>query len=271
MVIGCLFAFSLWAMFICALLLTDYWRLFPFWTGWCALTSWQAVALVAWADPMDTHFWLNEWAPIEKATLIMAALSVGEAVRHRSRRLPALDRFWLRFGLAVMPFSTVFYFARVQHGKPFAEFLQWREYVWMWLALTMFTCWLFFFWRGGRSTRLVRWHCGIFLILLLSHVVAAPQLHHGNFMVSMDSRWLLSPIWKNWLTIFRAITVVCCGLWTRNICRLFPGAVVLPVDQVLPENQPASLPVNALFDQSRLGCVQSPLRSEVGQSPAAQA
>ena len=242
-VLGVLVAVSL-TITLCAVLLTDYWRVFPLWSAWLALTFWQSVG-AAWADPQDVGWWLHIWAPAEKGVLALAILATAEAIWLRTRGLGRMQRFQARFGLAVAPFFLIFHFAKVKHDTAFAEFLQWREWVWVWLALTAFTCFLFCAFRISLVPRLARDHSEIWMALLMAHAIAAPQIHRGMWA------------WFGWQAAFRVATAALAILWVRNCARLSAdtrgapfvlsrarGPAATPVPAARSDLQPlAALPV----------------------------
>ena len=183
-------------------LTTRYTRFFPFWGFWLALTAYQSVAVFI-ADEWSQHWWEAWWAPVEAAAMLCGVLAIVEALWLRTAQLHALDRFWLRFGLAVMPFSVVFYVATIPYGTRYAEFLAWREWYWMWLALTCCTGWLFFGFRAARCPLLVRRHAALLGVLVIAHALAAPQLH-------------VDRIWFDVRFAYRIVAVICCIGWISN-------------------------------------------------------
>ena len=61
-ILGISYAFALCAVFVAALVCSDYWRVFPMWMVWLTLTTYQAV-MVQVLGPWDKNFWLREWMP----------------------------------------------------------------------------------------------------------------------------------------------------------------------------------------------------------------
>jgi len=259
-ILGILYAFSLCAVFVAALVCSDFWRVFPMWMVWISLTTYQAI-MVQVLGPWDKDFWLREWMPVEKAVLVFAILAVGEAVRHRSRRLWDYERWTLRFALAVVPFSVVFYFTRVDHGTAFQEFVQWREWIWIWLALTLFATWWYFFFRTSRSPLVIRRHVVGLGLLMLTHAIAAPQLHHGRFNVLLAVNAIPSPNWFTWQVVMRVSTILVCAVWLQNIARLSLASGAVASRRVRP-----AIPVS--FAPGISLCDQSPLHSATALSSA---
>lgn len=204
--LGILFTFALCCL-VAAVVFTGYGYVFRVWTAWLVITTVQAFSLL-FAGPHDVWWWTHVWAPVEILALALAAGAVAEAIWLRTRHLPVLDRFHLRFGLFVGPASLCLYLMRINHGDWFGEFVQVREWVWMWLGLTFFAGWLFFAFRAFRCSRVIRWHAWIFMLLILAHAVSAPQLRAGMYA------------WLDWQRAYRLFTMLCVGLWLVNCSRL---------------------------------------------------
>lgn len=194
---------------------SPYCRVFPLWSAFAFAAALQGINVqignisdIAWAQT-----W---WFPVEIWVMVFAALATGEAIYLRTAGLEPVRRFWLRFGLALMPLGTVAYIARWPHGTWYSEFLAIREWFWLWLALSGLTAWLFFAWRAARCQRSVRRHCAILTFFVVAHSLAAPQIHSH---------------WAFWRFGYRAAAILACLLWVKNcasvrraLCPPFPAA-----------------------------------------------
>lgn len=179
---------------------SPYSRIFPLWTGFAFVSATQGIN-VQLGNISDLNWAQTWWQPIEAVVMVFTALALIEAVWLRTSGLDPVPRFWLRFGVALMPGSVIIYLAHWPHGTEYSEFLAIREWFWLWLALSGVTAWLFFAWRAVRCQRSIRKHCAILTFFVVTHSLAAPQIHFH---------------WIFWRIGYRAAAILACVLWVRN-------------------------------------------------------
>jgi len=217
----------------------NYHSVFVVWMLWSGVQVWQAWSQML-ADPQDLQWWMWTWAPVEMGSMVLAAGATAEALWLRTRSLPEPQRFWLRFGVAVMPASLVVYGAHWPHDTWYREFLAIREWVWAWLALTMVSGWLFFFWRSASCPRVIRWHAAVLAVLMIAHAAIAPQLHSSRVQ------------WFRWQAGYRLVAIGCFAAWIVNAVRLFGQTAYVPAARVPATDRAASRLSATQCDQSLL-------------------